>query len=313
MQPDHCRTICLILLLSCLSCAGTPKPTEQRPMRHVDVACVDGEMVDVREIVDNLYDEEIYRPAREDLLHSNGALLSSATVRLLESVLADHSWVTAKYQDSEDIRMRAVCLLGLSRNPKAIAVVTDRMFSDPAWRVRGSAACALGRLTGEQGLPALLAALKKNKISKLNSAFHFAGDKTVPLIIRWMEEDFAENGGQNHAHTHVSRLRWIGDRRAIEPLLRIVAHPGSPTDPRIDVVRFDAAEALANFTSEIGYYYDTDKYSKYLAIDPAPRRVNRRVTASDRKRIVKALENAGYNVERLIFPFSLSPPDVRGE
>ena len=283
-------------------------------MRHVDVARVDGEMVDVREIVDNLHDDDIYRQAREDLLHhTDRAFLSSATVSLLESVLADHSWVTAKYQDSEDMRIRAVCLLGLSRNPKAIAIVTDRMFGDPAWRVRGSAADALGRLAGEKALPALITALKKNKISKLNSAFHFAGDKAVPLIIRWMEEDFAKNGGQNHAHTHVSRLRWIGDRRAIEPLLRIVAHPGSPTDPRIDVVRFDAAEALANFTSEIGYYYDPDMYTKYLAIDPAPRRVNGRVTASDRKRIVKALENAGYDVERLIFPFSLSPPDVRSE
>ena len=79
------------------------------------------------------------------------------------------------------------------------------------------------------------------------------------------------------------------------------------------MVRFDAAEVLAKFTSDTWYHYDTDRYSKYLAIDPAPRRVNRRVTASDRKRIVKALENAGYDVERLIFPFSLSPPDVRSE
>lgn len=303
MQPIHCKTLCLVLLLSCLSCAGTLKPTEPRPMRHVDVVCVDGEMVDVKEIVDNLHDEELYCQAREDLLHSNGAFLSSATVRLLESVLADHSRVTAKYQDSEDMRIRAVCLLGLSRNPKAIAIVTDRMFGDPAWRVRGSAACALGRLTGEKGLPALLAALKKNKISKLNSAFHFAGDKAVPLIIRWMEDDFAENGGQNHAHTHVSRLKWIGDRRAIEPLLRVIAHPVSPSDPRIDVVRRDAAEALANFSSEDWYSYDPEEYSKYLAFDPAARRENRRVTASDRKRIVKALQKEGYDVERLIFPF----------
>ena len=92
------------------------------------------------------------------------------------------------------MRIRAVCLLGLSRNPKAIAIVTDRMFGDSAWRVRGPAADALGRLAGEKALPALIAALKKNKISKLNSALHFADDK-VPLIIRWMEEDFAKNGG----------------------------------------------------------------------------------------------------------------------
>ena len=48
-------------------------------------------MVDVREIVDNLHDDEIYRQAREDLLHTDRAFLSSATVNLLESVLADHS------------------------------------------------------------------------------------------------------------------------------------------------------------------------------------------------------------------------------
>ena len=181
-------------------------------------------MVDVREIVDNLHDDEIYRQAREDLLHTDRAFLSSATVNLLESVLADHSWNSVLNDDSEDVRIRAVVLLGISRSPKAIAIVTDRMFNDPAWRVRRAAAKSLGR---------------------------FAGGNAVPHIIRWMEEDFAENGGQNHAHTHVSRLRWIGDRRAIDPLLRIVAHPGSPSDPSIDVVRFDAAQVLAKFTSEL--------------------------------------------------------------
>ena len=42
-------------------------------MRHVDVVYVDGEMVDVREIVDNLHDDEIYRQARDDLLHTDRA------------------------------------------------------------------------------------------------------------------------------------------------------------------------------------------------------------------------------------------------
>ena len=307
MQADHCKNIWLVLLLSCLSCAGTPKPIEPRPMRHVDVVYVDGEMVDVREIVDNLHDDEIYRQAREDLLHTDRAFLSSATVNLLEFVLADHSWNSVANDDSEDVRIRAVVLLGISRSPKAIAIVTDRMFNDPAWRVRRAAAKSLGRLAGEAALPALLAAQQKHKISKINRAFGFAGGNAVPHIIRWMEEDFAENGGQNHAHTHIIRLRWIGDRRAIDPLLRIVAHPASPSDPTVDRVRFDAAEALARFTSDTWYRYDPDKYTKYLAVDPVARRVNRRVTASDRKRIVKALHKAGYDVDQLNYALILDP------
>ena len=313
MRAEHCKRICLVLLLSCLSCAGTPKPIEPRPMRHVDVVFVDGEMVDVRETIQNLDDSKIYHRALEDLARTDTAFLSSATVSLLESVLADHSWNSVLNDDSEDIRMRAVGLLGLSRNPKAIAIVTDRMFNDPAWRVRGSAADALGRLTGEEALPVLLAALRKNKISILNAGFHFAGDKGIPLIIEWLEKDFAKSGGQNHAHTHVSRLRWIGDRRAIEPLLRIVAHPGNPSDPKIDDVRHEAATALAKFTSENSYYYGPERYSKYLAFEPAARRANRRVNASDRKRIVKALQKEGYDVERLIFPFWMLYSDDSAE
>ena len=276
-------------------------------MRHVDVVYVDGEMVDVREIVDNLHDDEIYRQARDDLLHTDRAFLSSAAVRLLESVLADHSWNSVLNDDSEEIRLHALGLLGVSRNPKAIAIVADRMFNDPAWRVREFAAVALGMLAGEEALPALLAALKKNKITNPNGGIHFVGDEAVPLIIRWMEEDFAKSGGQGLAHAHVSRLRWIGDRRAIDPLLRIVAHPASPSDPTVDRVRFDAAEALARFTSDTWYRYDPDKYTKYLAVDPVARRVNRRVTASDRKRIVKALHKAGYDVDQLNYALILDP------
>ncbi len=315
MRAGHCKRICVILLLSCLSCAGTPKSNVQQSLeqrRQVDVITKDGKTVDVREAIRNLHNRKMYLEAWKILVLTKNASLSSPTVKLLITVLNDNSKGVLN-DKFEDIRVRAVSLLGLSRNPEAIAILTNRMFSDPAWRVRGTAGTGVGRLAGEAALPALLEALEKRKISNLNGGFLYAGDKAVPIIIQWMEEDFAKNGGKSHAATHVKRLKRIGDRRAIDPLLRIVAHPGSPSDTRIDIVRFDAAEALANFTSEDWYYYGPDKYSKYLAIDPPVRRVNRRVNAFDRKRIVKALQKAGYDVERLIFPFPLSPPDDKGE
>ena len=276
------------------------------PVRQVDVIYWDVETVR------NLHDAGIYRQAKEDLLHTDDALLSSTSVDILEFVLADHSWNSVANDDSEDVRIRAVVLLGISRSPKAIAIVTDRMFNDPAWRVRRAAAKSLGRLAGEAALPALLAAQQKHKISKINRAFGFAGGNAVPHIIRWMEEDFAENGGQNHAHTHIIRLRWIGDRRAIDPLLRIVAHPGSPSDPSIVTVRSEAATTLGHFASEVWYSYLPDRPSTYLAVDPVTCREKWRVSAADRKRITKALQNAGYDADRLV-PFSTSLSDGNAE
>ena len=268
MRAVHCKRICLVLLLSCLSCAGTPKSNVQQSLeqrRQVDVITKDGKTVDVREAIRNLHNRKMYLEAWKILVLTKNASLSSPTVKLLITVLNDNSKGVLN-DKFEDIRARAVSLLGLSRNPKALEILTDRMFSDPAWRVRRTAGTGLGRLAGEAALPALLEALEKRKISNLNGGFLYAGDKAVPIIIQWMEEDFAKNGGKSHAATHVKRLKRIGDRRAIEPLLRIVAHPGSPSDPRIDDVRHEAATALAKFTSEDSYLLRSGKVFQVFGV-----------------------------------------------
>ena len=180
----------------------------------MDISPYDSDTVDVGEVARNLHNREMYDDLWKILCHYEGASLSTSTVNILKTELNNNSKGVLN-DKFENIRVRAVELLGLSRNPEAIDTVANRMFNDPAWRVRASAACGLGKLAGEKALPALLDALKKNKISNLNGGFGFAGDKAVPLIIRWMEKDFAKNGGQNHAQTHASRLRWIGDRRAM--------------------------------------------------------------------------------------------------
>ena len=308
--------LALVLFLFCLSCSPRYLVIVQQPPaqeKQVDVVTRNGKTVDVREAARNLHNRKMYLEAWEILRDTNNARLSSATVNLLKTVLDDHFSDSMATDDFTNIRVRAVALLGLSRNPKAMAIVTNRMFNDSHYRVRACAARSLGRLAGEEALPALLVALEKRKIGKLNAGFFYVGDEAAPLIIQWMEEDFAENGGQNHAVSHITRLFMTGDRRAIEPLLRIVAYPASPSDPTIDWVRFEAATALARFTSEAWYEYPLEKWSAHLAFNPVTQRENRKVNANDRKRIIKALQNAGYDPDWLVFPVLISGPDGNAE
>ena len=316
MKRAFVTPLFLVLILFCLSCSPRPQVVVQQPPaqeKQVDVITGDGKTVDVREAARNPHNRKMYLEAWEILRDTNNARLSSATVNLLKTVLGDHSSDSTGTDDSTNIRERAVALLGLSRNPKAIAIVTDLMFNDPHYRVRACAARSLGRLAGEKALPALLATLEKRKISNLNAGFFYVGDKTVPLFIQWLEEDFAENGGQSHAVTHITRLFSTGDRRVIEPLLRIVAYPASPSDPTIEWVRFEAATTLARFTSETWYEYPLEEWSAYWAFNPVTQRENRKVNANDRKRIIKALQNAGYNVDWLILPVAALDEDDKVE
>ena len=288
----------LVLFLFCLACSPRSRVSAQQPPaqeKQVDVITRCGKTVDVREAARNLDNWEMYLEAWEILRDTNNARLSSATVNLLKTVLDDHFSDSMATDDFTRIRECAVALLGVSRNPKAVAIVTDLMFNDSHYRVRACAARSLGRLAGEEALPALLAAQEKGKIGKLNAGFLYVGEKAVPLTIQWMEEDFAEYGGQNLAEAYIRRLHMIGDRRAIGPLLRMVAHPASPADPRIERVRIKAAMTLAHFTSEFWYEYPLEEWSTHLAFDPVTPRENRKVNANDRKRIIEGLQNAGYD------------------
>ena len=294
----------LVLFLFCLSCSPRSQVVVQQPPaqeKQVDVITGDGKTVDVRITVRKLNNQEMYKEAWDILLRTNNARLSCATVNLLKTVLDDHFSDSVGTDDSINIRERAVALLGLSRNPKAMAIVTDLMFNDPHYRVRACAGRSLGRLAGEKALPALLEALEKHKISDRNEGFLYAGEKAVPHIIRWMEEDYAENAGINHAGTHVKHLMAIGDRRAIEPLFNIIAHPSSPVDPTIDQVRTVAATALAHFASEEWYSNHRKDLTAYLAIPQSTSREGRNVNAADRSRIIEGLYKAGYDVNRLLF------------
>lgn len=308
MKMAFVTPLVFALFSFCLSCSLRPLVSAKQPPaqeKQVDVVTRDGKTVDVREASRNLHNRKIESEAWGILLLTKNVYLSSATVKLLKSVIAEHSRNSVLNDNSEDMRLRAVALLGLSRNPDAIDTVANRMFNDPSWRVRESAASGLGMLAGEKALPALLDALRKKKISSLSGGFSFAGGKAVPLIIRWMEKDFAKNGGRSIASTHASRLRWIGDRRAIEPLLRIIAHPDSTSDPTIDRVRFQAALTLAHFASEEWYSDNLELRTSYLAIPPSTLRKTRKVNATDRRRIIKALQNAGYDADWLMFPVTI--------
>ena len=76
--------------------------------------------------------------------------LSSGTVGLLKTALTS---------DSEEVRERSAVLIGLSRNPEALPVITDSLQNDLSWRVQKAAAIALGMLAGEAVVPPLNAVL----------------------------------------------------------------------------------------------------------------------------------------------------------
>jgi hypothetical protein len=266
---------------------------------EVDMITGEKKTVDVRKAVRNLHNEEMYMGAFRILVHVDNAYLSSGTVNLLMTALNDNS---------VEARLRATILLGLSRNPQAIAVLSNRLSNDSSWRIRYSAAKGLGSLAEEAAVPALKAALAKERMDSggLICGLGFAGGTAVPLLIEMLEEEINENGGNGGAMRFIQSLAATGDRRAIKPLLAILSHPASPTDPNMSDVQLQVAIVLAQFAVARRYAEILKSRAQFAAVHPVGPRESRKVKASDRARIIEGLKNAGYDINRLPW-FKLVP------
>ena len=250
--------------------------------------------VDVREAARNLSNEEVYIRAREVLLFVDNAYLSSGTVNLLKTALND---------DSAKVRQHAIILLGLSRNPDAIEIISNRLQSDPAREVRYDAAKALGGLAGEAAVPTLEVVLTEDRTigTGVIVGLSWAGGKAVPLLIQILKTEIKYRGGNSAASLIIQSLRDTGDRRVIKPLLDIISHPVSPSTStdNMDEVRLNAATALAHFATDWIYAGILESRDKFAEGYPVTPQANRRVNASDRARIVEAFKTAGYDINRL--------------
>jgi hypothetical protein len=254
--------------------------------------------VDVREVARNLRNEQMYKEARDILGEVHNAYLSSGTVNLLKTALNDNS----VDENSVKVRQRSIILLGLSRNPEAITVISNRLKHDPSRRVRFNAAKSLGRLAGEASIPALKVALVEDRISgAVIQGLGGAGGRAVPLLIQMLKDDLKKGG--NGANWFIQSLRRTGDRRAIKPLLDIISRPTSPSDRHMSRVQLEAARVLAHFATE--WYVDIlESRAKFSAVHPVTPTENRKVKAADQIRIVEALQNAGYDLNSLIWPLT---------
>ena len=292
------------LFLGYISCfvapnviTASPPPAQER---QVDVITYDpfpGALgwkkltVDVREAARDPHNGEMYNKASRVLHMTDNAYLSSRTVNVLKTALND---------SSVEVRIRAISLLGVSRNPEAIKVISNRLQNDPSYRVRWAAAYSLGMLAGEAAVPALRVALVEDK--RIETAviwgLGYAGGKAVPLLIQMLKEDVKEGGSD--ADYFIQSLEATCDRRAIKPLLAIISHPTSQSDPNMSHVQLNAATVLAHFATDWIYAGMLKSREKFFAEDcPVTPRENRRVNASDRARIFEALKTAGYDINRL--------------
>ena len=299
-------------LLLCFTCCAVAPGTRvaQTPVKEKQIDVItdtssgalraEKVTVDAREAARNLHNKEIFDKVSRVLFMVDDAYLSSGTVNLLKTALNDNS---------VEVRQRAILLLGLSRNPDAIEVISNRLRNDPSWHVKSVAAVNLGILAGGAAVPVLKAALVEeektsaslslmSKISlSLISGLGRAGGTAVPLLIERLKDDLKLGG--HDARFIIQSLKWTGDRRAIKSLLAIISHPTSPSDAVMSEVQLDAARALAHFATD-WCYADILKFrNKFAEGYPVTPRESRRVNASDRARIVEALKTAGYDINRL--------------
>ena len=330
MRSKRIESFYFALCLFLLYCLATPAAYAQRPpvqKKQVDVITstttgllgFDRESpltVDVREVAINLYNEAMHaKPYKEDmytkactvLREVDNAYLSSHTVHLLKTHLANNS----TDDTAVETRRRAITLLGYSRNLEAASIISERLHNDPAWRVRSLAACKLGGLAGEAAIPDLLIARVRNwkhkdrkNLYRTNyrngvlAGLGNAGGKAVPILIRLLKNSIKASGGRGNAYFIVQTLERTGDRRAISPLIEIISQPVSPSNPSMESVRFEAAEALAQYVMLYGFILKRRGRTFAEGVPVTPRE-DRVVREADRSRIRHALEQAGYDIHEL--------------
>ena len=264
--------------------------------------------VDLRVVAHDLLNQTLYDQAIDALWSAGNAFLSSGTVNLLKTALND---------DNHEIRQRAIKLMGDSRNPEAIPIITDTLQNDKAWQVRRLAAHALGRLAGEAAVPALKAVLAERPTKDSSSEYidyygnyghkvtrgailglAWAGGEGIPILIRILEKEIEDHGGQRRANSLLQSLDVALDRRIIPPLIDIASKPASPSDRSWENVQKLAARLLSDFAIEPVYAIHLRQRNNLLAKGlPESPAQNRIVTVKDRIRIRESLKSAGFEIK----------------
>ena len=311
MKANFLTCLVCVLISFCLCCLVSPIVVGQQPSvreKQVDVITIKRHparlgpvsmTVDVREVVRDLYNEALYDKATDILSFADNAYISSDIVHLLGRTI-DETYSGTYNEELIELRLRATGLLGLSRNPEAVPIITNLLHNDPVWRIRNMAARRLGGLVGEAAIPDLLRARVGHWKHRDSGTYcgscrsgvldglEAAGGQAVPILIRMLKTRIEAPGGI------IEALEQTGDRRAISPLIEIMSQAESYSES----LRFKAAETLARYVMLYGF---TLKYRGKTSMEgvPATPRDDRIITESDRNRIRQALETAGYDIYEL--------------
>ena len=310
----HFVYICCVLAFSCITNLHSQETetSDREESLQVDVISyrfrgAPLQTVDLRVVARDLLNQTLYDQAVDALWSAGNAFLSSGTVNLLKTALND---------DNHEIRQRAIKLMGDSRNPEAIPIITDTLQNDKAWRVRKAAAHALGRLAGEAAVPALKAVLAERPTKDSSSEYidyygnyghgvtrgaisglAWAGGEGIPILIQILEKEIEEHGGGRRANSLLQSLDSALDRRIIPPLIDIISKPASPSDRSWESVQKLAARLLSDFALEWRYAIHLRQRNNLLAKGlPESPAQNRIVTAKDRIRIRESIQAAGFKI-----------------
>ena len=235
---------------------------------------------------------DTYRAVYDALAGEIEGVLSSESVNSLKKALRD---------TSDDVRWRAVVLLGHSRHPNAIPAIYERLRNDSSLQVRLQAADSLGRLAGEKAVPALEEALANDPamVDGVISGLGHAGGAGVPVLIEMLRDEIDNPAGDCRvADLIVYSLKNTGDRRAIQPLIDTITHPVNSKTNWASTQKI-AAQVLVRFAIRKHYYrtlYYQRSAAEGIAVTPE---AHHQVSERDIERIIAAVKNAGYDIDKL--------------
>lgn len=239
-----------------------------------------------------VYDIDTYRAVYHALADEIEGVLASDSVNSLIKALSDAS---------DDVRRRAVVLLGLSRHPNAISAIYERLRNDPALEVRLQAADSLGRLAGEKAVPALEEVLANDPAMAhgVISGLGHAGGAGVPVLIEMLKNEINNSTGESRvADAILCSLKNTGDRRVIQPLIEFITHPVDSKTNWASTQKI-AAQVLVRFAIR-KHYYRTLYFRRNTAVGIAVTPVaHHQVNEQDIEQIIAAVKNAGYDIDKL--------------
>ncbi len=148
--------------------------------------------------------------------------------------------------DDEDIRIRASAIieLGQTGDKNAISALSAilKNKSEIDW-IRGCAAIALGRISGEEAFTSIIAALNDESLVVSRAAISALGEMKNPEAIPYLE-DILKDQSKKEVHAAVVNVLYTaGGNEVASIMLQSLEHP--------DVgVRCNAAMALGNLRHE---------------------------------------------------------------